>query len=458
MKSIKNLIALILLPISVFAQTLQGEFSELPNQPVKLVSYNNFDTYVIDSTQTDAQGKFSLNYKAKDYGMGYISSVGDQSLILMIDEDAPVFKGTHFKAMETLKVEKGQENQWFTEYAIAHPKREQALSAWRFLKQKYAQDKTFQSHVTAKKAIDAEIIHLKKEDNQFIADLPEDSYMKWYLPLRSLLSNVGNVAQNVPERIPETLQQLRAIDYTDERLNKSGLFYDAIFNHIWFIENSSGALDQVFKDLNTSIDIIAEQLKDDDERFNLVMEKLFEILEERSLFTSSEYLAEKLLNSDDCGCLNPQLQKKLERYGKLAQGQTAPDINFTDYTYYPEGISAKSLKAIDADYKLVVFAAGWCPHCTEAMPKIVENYEGWKAKGVEVIFVSLDENARDFAKFAGPLPFVSTTDYQKWEGQAVEDYQVYATPSYFMLNRDLEILIRPKSVEHINSWIEFKVK
>jgi len=453
-----TILLLVFLPFICFSQSIQGEFSELSNQSIQITGFDNFETYVIDSTITDAQGKFRLNFSSQDYGMGYIKSTAKQPFIIALDKQDIIVKGTDFNTIEDFRVEKGQENRWYYTYATAQPKRDQAMSAWVFLKQKYEEDELFQSHIAAKKAIDMEIAHLNTEDEQFVANLPDDSYMKWYLPLRSLLSRVGNVAQNMPELIPETLQQLRAIDYTEEKLDKSGLFYEAIFNHIWFIENSSGPLELVFKDLNQSIDIIADQLKNDDERFNLVMEKMFEILEERNLFTSSQYLAEKLLNSDDCGCLNPQIQRKLKRYMKLAQGQIAPNIIFTDYTYFPEGVSAKTLKDLDAELKLVVFAAGWCPHCVEAMPKIAENYGAWKDKGVEVILVSLDDNPKDFAKFAAPFPFISTTDYRKWDGKAAEDYQVYATPSYFILDKDLKILIRPKSVEHIKSWINAYTK
>lgn len=456
-KSFVFYVYLLFFPFLMFAQSIKGEFSQMPNQTIKLVGFENFDTYVIDSTQTNAKGAFTLSYSANDYGMGYLEANSGKPFILAIEKEAPTVKGSNLEAIEEIKLEKGKENQWFLAYATDQPKREQAMSAWLFLQEKYTKDEVFQPHTTAINAIDKEINYLKEIDSKYIADLPKDSYMKWYLPVRKLLSSVGNVAQNRPELIPQTKEELRALDYTDERLYKSGILYDAVFNHIWFIENSSGALDQVFKDLNTSIDIIAEQLKGDDEKFNLVMNEMFEILEKRSLFTSSEYLAEKLLTSDDCGCLNSKLQKKLEQYGKLAKGQTAPDIAFSDFTYYPEGVSTKSLKALEADYKLVVFAAGWCPHCVEAMPKLTEKYADWKKKGVEVVFVSLDDNAQDFAKFAGPLPFISTTDYKKWDGQAVEDYQVYATPSYFMLNKNLEILIRPKSVEHADAWINYNV-
>jgi thiol-disulfide isomerase/thioredoxin len=450
-----TLLLLVFLPCFALSQSLQGKFSELSHQPVKLVGFNHFETYVIDSTTTDARGKFILNFSSKDHGMAYLKSNAGQSLTLALQNSDVILKGKGFKDIEDLTVEKGQENRWFYTYAKSHPKREQVLSAWRYLKKKYKEEELLQSHISAKKAIDLEIAHLKSGDGQFIAALPDHSYMKWYLPLRSLLSSIGNIAQNIPERIPETLQQLRAIDYSEEKLDKSGLFNDVIFNHIWFIENSSGALEQVFKDLNLSIDIIAGQLKNDDERFNLVMEKMFEILEERSLFTSSEYLAEKLLNSDACGCLNPQLQKKLERYGKMAKGKIAPDIRFTEYTYFPDGVYAKSLEGLDAEFKLVVFAAGWCPHCVEAMPEVSGYYPELKKKNIEVVLVSLDDNPEDFARFAAPLPFISTTDYQKWSGQAVADYQVYGTPSFFMLDNDLKIIQKLKDVEHLKAWVEW---
>lgn len=449
---------LMLLPLLSTAQSIRGKISELPNTNIKLYGYNLFDSYAIDSTQTDNQGVFTLNYAGKDIGMGYLDYGQEKPFFLMLDKEPTRIEGTSLQQPNAFTIAAGKENQRLFTYAGQRAIRFKVLSAWRFLKQRYQEETILNKHTKTVSAITDEIDLLENESKAFIADLPENSFMKWYLPLRNTLGDVGYIAQYRPDIIPQTRKQLRAIDLTDERFNKSGLLYDAIFNHIWFIENSSGPLDEVFKDLNTSIDIIAEHLKGNEERFNLVMEKMFEILEERSLFTSSEYLAEKLLNSDDCGCLNPQLQKKLERYGKMAKGQTAPDINFTEFTYYPDDVSAGSLKTINADYKLVVFAAGWCPHCVEAMPKITENYKTWRDKGVEVIFVSLDTNPKDFAGFAGPLPFVSTTDFKKWDGQAVEDYQVYATPSYFLLNKDLEILLRPKSVEHANAWIEAFIK
>jgi thiol-disulfide isomerase/thioredoxin len=455
MKHTLYFITLLLLSfLSIQAQTIQGEFSLLKNQDLKLEGFDGFKTYTISRTTTDSLGRFSLDYSKTDYGMGLLKSGRNKPLIVVLADQNTQLKADAPHLKDKLQIIKGAENKAFVQYATEQPKREQVLSAWSYLQKYYQTDSLFMEQSTPIEDIQKEITRLHKEEQDFLDQLPKGSYAKWFLPRRKLIGSVSQIAQHRTDEIPETREALQCMDYTDNRWYKSGLLKDALEKHIWFIENSSGALDQVFKDLNTSIDIIANQLKNDEDKFNLVLGKMFEILEERSLFTSSEYLAEKLLNSDDCGCLNSQLQKKLERYGRMAQGKTAPNIEFSEHTYYPQGVDADNLKALDAKYKIVVFAAGWCPHCTEAMPKISEHYEDWKANKAEVVLVSLDENAKDFANFAAPLPFISTTDYQKWNGKAVENYQVYATPSYFILDKDLKILIRPKSVEHINAWLK----
>lgn len=441
-----------------FAQQIKGQFSALPNQSIKLQGFDNFDTYVIDSTQTDAAGNFTLQFTQQDYGMGLLVPEKNKSFITVLSNEDVKLKGTTTAAPESIKLTEGTQNIAFIDYVSQQPKRDQALSAWSYLQKMYATEDIFSEEKSPKKAITKEIKRIHKSEASFLKDLPEESYVKWYIPTRKLLGSVAQVAQYRTEEIPATREALREMNFADERLYKSGLLKEAIENHIWFIENSSGNLDQVFADLNTSVDIILDQLTEDNEKFNLVASKMFEVLEERSLFTSSEYLSKKLLESDDCGCLNIDLEKRLHKYGKMATGAKAPDISFTEYTYFPEGVAATKMSELKADYYLVVFAAGWCPHCTESLPKIAKMYPEFKEKNVEVILVSLDENAKDFAQFAAPFPFISTTDYQKWDGKAVADYQVYGTPSYFMLDQELTIVKKLKSVDHIKSYIDYKIK
>jgi hypothetical protein len=82
-------------------------------------------------------------------------------------------------------------------------------------------------------------------------------------------------------------------------------------------------------------------------------------------------------------------------------------------------------------------------------------YDKWKKNGVELVFISLDEDKQAFRNFAGNFPFISMCDYQKWESPAVKAYHVFATPTLYLLNDKREILLRPSSVQQMDAWVDW---
>lgn len=440
-----------------FGQDFSGQLSGMPEQSIILKSFESTTNYVIDSTTTDAEGNFSLEFNKKDYGMGFLEAKNQKPFIVVLADEDIDLKGKSLTENNTVSYSKGKQNQAYMQYAKEQPKREQALNAWVYLQKMYTEDTLFSEQRIPAEAILAEVNRIENEEKEFLSSLPKESFVKWFLPIRKLVSSVSVVAQYRTEDIPATREALRAIDYSDDRLYKSGLFKEALDNHVWFIENSSGSLDLVFEDLNTSIDNMFEDLIMDEAKFNEVTDYLFNLLEKRSLFTSAEYLALKVLNEQSC-TLNENVAKQLEGYRKMKKGNQVPNISFGEATYYPSHTKAKSLYDIDSDYTLVVFAAGWCGHCTKEIPKLAKKYPAWHEKGLEVAMVGLDESPKDFAQFAAPFPFISTTDYQKWESQVVKDFHVYATPTMFLLDKDKNILLRPKSTEHLEAWVNSYMK
>src|SRR5690606_3067864 len=155
-------------------------------------------------------------------------------------------------------------------------------------------------HETPKKAIEIEKQRIKGEDSSFLAKLPLKTYVYWYLPIRKLISSVSTIVQSRTKEIPATIEALRKLDYSDERLHHSGLLKEAIESHFWLIENSGGSLDSVYMETNKSIDVLIENLLADEQKLNEITEHLFKLFEKRSLFKASEYLAVKLLNEKSC--------------------------------------------------------------------------------------------------------------------------------------------------------------
>lgn len=458
-KRIQNtlLICFILLSSSAFSQSISGNLKLSTNQEIKLEGFIGIKNYPISSTKIDENGNFKLSYSKADYGVGYLMSADEKPLFVILSGENLEIVGEALSYTETIKVTKGQENQWFEQYAQEHPRREQALSAWIYLEKIYSLDSLFAVQATPSKAIQEEKQRIKEEDAAFLESLPNDSYVKWFLPTRKLVSSVSTVAQYRTEEIPATFDAFRALDYTDQRLYKSGLFKDAIDNHFWLLENSGRSLDLVFIEMKLSIDAMFEKLVLDEAKLNEVTDYLFDLLERHSLFQTSEYLAIKALNETSC-TINSDLAKQLETYRAMKKGNTAPDIDFNG-AYFAPGYAAgnfpKKLSALKTKYTVVVFGASWCPKCTEELPEIAKHYSKWKAQGVEVVFVSLDEDEKLFKSFAGVFPFISICDFKKWNSPIVNSYYVFGTPTMFLLDEKREILLRPNSVKQMEAWVDW---
>lgn len=331
-------------------QSIIGNLSQLGNQAIRLDGFNGFKTYPISNTLIDGNGNFSLTYSDADFGMGYLISIDEKPLFIILSGEEIEIVGESLQATESIKVIKGQENQWFEQYAQEQPKREQALSAWTYLNQIYTLDSLFLTQKLLREAIINEKQRIQKEDLTFLNSLAENSFVHWFLPTRKLVSSVSAIAQYRTEELPATIEAFRTINYADPRLYKSGLLKDAIESHFWLLENSGRSLDEVFLEMEKSIDLLLPSLLQDNEKLNEIAKYLFNLLEGKSLFQAAAYLATQLLNDQTC-TLNPTLSQQLEGYRKMRIGNIASDIIFTEVTYFPQQAQVASLKEINSNYK-----------------------------------------------------------------------------------------------------------
>ncbi|WP_146104907.1 peroxiredoxin family protein [Polaribacter gangjinensis] len=451
---IATLLTVLLYTALFNAQSISGNLKQLAGQNLHLDGFDGLKTYLIDKTTVDEKGNFTLNYSENDIGIGYLLASDNKPLFVILSGEDIELAGESLSNPKTINIKKGQQNQWFEQYAKEHPKREQALSAWLFLEKIYATDTLFLVKKAPIKAIQEEKLRIKNEDAAFLEQLPKDSYVKWFLPTRKLVSNASTIAQYRTEEIPATINAFRNLDYTDIRLYKSGLFKDAIESHFWLLENSGNPLDKVFQEMKISIDAMLPKLATNEKIFNEVTNYLFDLLEKHSLFEASEYLALKVLNESSC-TINNDLANQLETYRAMKKGNIAADIIFDKSNFVNSKTTLTKLSDIKSPYTVIVFGGSWCPKCTEELPSISKNYDKWKSKGVEVIFIALEEDKKAFADFSATFPFPSYSDLKKWESNIVKDYYVFSTPTMFLLDNKREIILRPNSVNQMDAWVDW---
>ena len=443
---------------SSIAQTLSGTFPSLANQTLTLEGTKGFDTYAIGSAKADGKGQFSFTYSPQDYGIAFLSGEDKKPFVVILEKSGVRLEGQVLSEANSIRILEGQENRWFEQYTQEQGKREQALIAWAYLQNLYQNDPFFASQQVPNQAIGAEVIRLQQEDGQFINALPVESFARWFLPIRKLISSVGAIAQYRTSELPQTIAAFRALNYSDARFQKSGLFRDVFESQFWLLENSGGTLDEVYEKMEVSIDVILSSVEKNEPLYNEVTAYLIELLERRSLTNAAEYLALTVLQQNKV-LIQPRLARQLEGYRAMKVGTTVPDIQFAgDILLQGKPIPYPTrLSEVKAPYRLVIFGASWCPACSEAMGELIPLYEKWNKLGLEAIFVSLDTDPTAFKAYSEGMPFIAYSDYKKWDTQAVSDYYVASSPSFYLIDPSGQLLLRPQSVKQIDAWVDWKM-
>ena len=99
-----------------------------------------------------------------------------------------------------------------------------------------------------------------------------------------------------------------------------------------------------------------------------------------------------------------------------------------------------------ADYKgklvLLNFWATWCIPCTEEMPGMETLWQDYKAQGLEIVAVSVDEGSRgrikNFTKMFG-INFPILLDP---ESEVSDLYEVSGVPTSFLIDRNGKLIAR----------------
>jgi peroxiredoxin len=265
------------------------------------------------------------------------------------------------------------------------------------------------------------------------------------------------IANSGATKIQASTKVFRDINFSDPQLYASGFIFNLIDRYFLDVQNSG--LDEATKyiEMKLSVDIILDSVKKNEKLYNDLTKYLFQYFEKYSLFNASEYIALKALSQKEFA-LNGALANKLESYRKMKVSNRAPNFELVG-DVFKNGLALKlpiHLSDIKTKYKLVIFGGSWCNQCRAEMIQILPRYNNWKAKGLEVIFVSLDTDKKEFENFTAPFPFFSACDYKKWDTQAAKDYYVSSSPTLFLLDSNNKMILRPATVASLDTWLESK--
>lgn len=122
---------------------------------------------------------------------------------------------------------------------------------------------------------------------------------------------------------------------------------------------------------------------------------------------------------------------------KTGIGATA--MNFTQ-----NNTDGKPVKLSDyrGKYVLLDFWASWCGPCRAENPNVLDNYEKYHAKGLEILAVSLDDKKDAWLKAIKDdgLEWAHVSDLKGWKNQVAKEYNIRAVPSNFLIDKEGKIV------------------
>lgn len=126
--------------------------------------------------------------------------------------------------------------------------------------------------------------------------------------------------------------------------------------------------------------------------------------------------------------------------------KTAVGQNYIDFSMdKPDGTSVKLSDFVSKNkYTLVDFWASWCGPCRMEMPNVVEAYEKYKSKGLEIVGVSLDNNKESWTKAIKDLnmQWKHMSDLKGWQSEGASLYGVRSIPATVLINQEGKIVAR----------------
>jgi len=113
---------------------------------------------------------------------------------------------------------------------------------------------------------------------------------------------------------------------------------------------------------------------------------------------------------------------------KVVVGDTALAFSLSD-------LHGKTQSLPKGEVILLNFWATWCPPCRQEMPSMVKLSNKYAAKGLKVIAVSVDRDAKALKNFVleYKLPFLVLHDV---DSAVAESYGVYRYPETFLIDRE----------------------
>ncbi|MDG3583018.1 TlpA family protein disulfide reductase [Galbibacter pacificus] len=158
-------------------------------------------------------------------------------------------------------------------------------------------------------------------------------------------------------------------------------------------------------------------------------------------YISNNYLEEMSKEQGDIKLLD-----EIATYKRAGVGAIAPDFNLDD------GRKLSDLN--NAKHYLLIFWSSTCSHCLKEIPEVKKFLANKDKHTLQVVAFGLENDEHPWKDTIKMYPdFIQVYGAGKWDNATAKEYNITATPTYFVLDADKKIVAKPDSLEDLEKTI-----
>jgi thiol-disulfide isomerase/thioredoxin len=424
---------------------LEATFHKYPEGKVYFTKYFGERNYPVDSAITDKSGYLSFALKnSYETGMYRLILANGDGLDLIYDKE-DIIVSTYFYALkDSLQIHASDQNRIYYDFLKYDGDNRLKLDLLSQLLDNYPDKNKFYE------AALKEFAGAQQDRNGYIEKTASKN-KEAFVSRLMMQQRTPFIEPSITDQEKLKFMQDHMLDYVnfgDTSLYNSNVFNKILISYLSLYSNRNFNQEQLENSFITAVDKIMTKAGQTPEGFEFVLDYLVGGFDKFNFTKVLEHLATNYRLDNSCEEENQStLQKRLDSYKLLALGKKAPDLSITD-------VNGKTmlLSQINAEKIIVVFWASWCPHCMEFIPELYELYSSQENKTWEVVSISIDtEEDKWKNEINDKGEWINVCELLGWDSDAAEQYCVYATPTCFILDKNLNILAKPISINGVKA-------